>query len=124
MVTTAIHSKSPGIIFLFLLVLAQYQYLQLFLFYRQPDGLLLTVVLMVLLNLLGAVSLCKVFLRFITHLGVLILLKNLLAHFRRPASCSCTSDRESQRSVRTPPSKDRGRSQAPCKERICRRRDT
>jgi hypothetical protein len=39
-------------------------------FYRQQDGLFPTVVLMVLLNLLGAASLCKVFLRFPTHLGV------------------------------------------------------
>ena len=38
-------------------------------FYRQPDGSFLMVVLMALLNLLGAVSLCKLFLSSTTHLG-------------------------------------------------------
>ena len=47
------------------------------LFCRQPDGLFPIVVLIVLLNLLGAASLCKIFLRFIliTHLGVYLSLE-------------------------------------------------
>ena len=47
--------------------LSQAQYLE---FRRQLDGLFLMEVLIVLLNLLRAVSPCKDFLRFTTHLGI------------------------------------------------------
>ena len=67
LVTTAIHFKSPCIT-----SPNTWSWLKTYnkLFYRRPGGLFLMVVLMALLNLLGAVSLCKVFLRFITHLGL------------------------------------------------------
>ena len=70
MVTTAIRFKSPGIIYRYLSCPGSILTMTWKFFYRQPDGSLPTVVLMVLLNLLGAVSLCKVFLRFITHLVI------------------------------------------------------
>ena len=61
MVATAIYFKSPGITFPFV-TLVQAQYLENF--HRQLVGLLLMEVLIVLLNLLRAVFLCKDFLRF------------------------------------------------------------
>ena len=60
MVPTAIYFKSPGKI---QLLLVQVQYLE---FHRQLDGSLRMVVLIVLLNLLRAVFLCKAFLRLTT----------------------------------------------------------
>ena len=65
MVPTAIYFKSPGITSLLLLV--QVQYLK---FHRRPDGSLRMEVLIVLLNLLRAVSPCKDFLRSTTHLDI------------------------------------------------------
>ena len=56
MVPTTIYSKSPGITSHLLLI--QARYLE---FHRQLDGLLRMEVLIVLLNLLRAVSPCKVF---------------------------------------------------------------
>jgi hypothetical protein len=63
MVPTAIYFKSPGITSQLLLV--QAQYLE---FHRQLDGLFRMEVLIVLLNLLRAVSPCEGFLRFTAHL--------------------------------------------------------
>jgi hypothetical protein len=60
MVTTAIYFKSPGIISPVFFSLAQYLN-KIKILYRQLDGSSPTVVLMELLNLLGAVSLCKGF---------------------------------------------------------------
>jgi hypothetical protein len=61
-VPTAIYFKSSGITSQLLLV--QAQYLE---FHRRLDGSLHMVVLIVLLNLLRAVSLCKDFLQITTH---------------------------------------------------------
>ena len=62
MVPTAIYFKSSGMI-ISQLLLVQAQYLE---FHRQLDGLFRTEALIVLLNLLQAVSPCKYFLRFTT----------------------------------------------------------
>ena len=112
LVTTAIHSKSSGIIILVLVYFSWLDDLQIK--YRQLDGSLLMAVLIALLNLLGAVSPCKNFPPILQLILVFIFLKNLLAHYCGPASCCCTSHRKSQRSFRTLSSKDRRWSQAPC----------
>ena len=74
MVTTAIYFKSPGITSLFLFVL--FRYLRIKFFRRQLDGFLRMEVSIVLLNLLGAVSPCMVFLRSTTDLGVYLFVES------------------------------------------------
>ena len=65
MVPTAVYFKSPGTTSQLLLVYVQYLE-----FHRQLDGSLHMEALIVLLNLLRAVSPCKDFLRFTTHFGI------------------------------------------------------
>ena len=70
MVPTAIHFESPGMLY-------PYFYLSWLLQWnsstRQLDGSLPTVVLIALLNPLGVVSPCKIFVRFTSHLGVYLI---------------------------------------------------
>ena len=76
--------------------------------HRRLDGLLRMEALIVLLNLLRAVSPCKDFIRFIKWSWNLPFSQNLLATYWRPAGCCCTCHRESPCSFWTLPSKEWG----------------